>query len=513
MIRKKLTALVCSVSVLTAICSLNASAAWNGYYGNEIAEEEKQESIYGDVNLDNVVDSFDLIRLRSHLSGSELTGEALKNADLDQNDSVNEYDMSILSDFLLTGNTGNYVPVGSVRLTPNVDIRSDGPVNDTFSEAQMKFSIDLMKNTFNKDSDPSNLLISPLSVNAALAMTANGAAGDTLTEFTDLLAGGESLDTFNQYIADTFKRLTSDKNVTIDIMNSVWYRNQGDFAIDVKKPFLNTVAEYMGADAFATPFNSRSVKDINHWVAAGTHNIIPFLYDNNHVFSDNDVMLLINTLYFDGEWDMKYERSFPDNFTAYDGTQVRADFLFDQERYYIEGDGYTGFRKDYSGHNFSFVGILPDEGTDIYDFVQGIDPSELLKSVNDPVDVSKAEEYTILSTSMPKIKYSNSMSLKDTLISMGLQKSCYPGLADFSGMTDTMELYISEVIHKTAIDVNESGTTAAAVTAVMLAGNAMPNKVYEVHLDRPYVYMIMDNHTGLPLFIGAVTDVPETTAG
>ena len=222
-------------------------------------------------------------------------------------------------------------------------------------------------------------------------------------------------------------------------------------------------------------------------------------------------MVLINTLYFKGNWSTPYETSFPDEFTNYNGEKVEYDCLSSNERYYIKGDGYTGFQKKYNG-SCSFVGILPDEGTDIYDFVKGLDSEELLSSISEPIDIFKLDGFNELRTSMPMIKYSDNMTLQDQLRAMGLVRATDPEQADFSAITDTWPLFIDKVIHKTAIEINKSGTTAAAVTAVMMnATSAAPvaKNIIRVYLDRPYVYMIVDDTTHLPLFIGAVTQIPQ----
>ena len=461
------------------------------------------EPICGDLNDDGSVDTFDLVLMRGKI------GSDSSIADLDGDGVVDEYDLKILSDFLLSaGDTDSYSPVGSVQYTPrNVRIAADSEVTEDIVKPQMKFSVDLLKKTFSSKKEK-NLLVSPLSVNVALGMTANGAAGDTLTEYMDELGGGMDLASYNDCMADMIARLTSSEKSVVDITDSVWFRQNGGEGCFLKKPFLDSVARYFGADAYGAPFDEQTVRDINKWVSHGTHGIINELFEKAKDI-EWDELLLINTLYFKGTWESPYMFSRPDVFTNYNGEEVLTDFLTDDERWYIEGNGYTGFRKDYEGNDFSFVGILPAEGTDIYDFVESLDAEELHKSITGAKDIYKSEERVQLRTRMPKLKYDNDMHIKDLLADMGLSNAM-SGAADYSNMSD-VPLFVSDVIHKTAIELDESGTVAAAVTVVaMQKGVPMYEKTYEVYLDRPYVYMIMDNKTGLPLFIGVVTELNGT---
>jgi len=501
---KKALAVLTAAVTAALTGTMCVSAAEYDRYGKE---PEEPAPVCGDLNGDNTVDSFDLCLLRSRIGSSD------KSADINGDGTVDEYDLKTLSDFLLSaGETDSYSPVGSVRYTDSrTKIAADNAVTGDIITPQMKFSTDLLKKTFNNDPDAKekNLLISPLSVNVALGMTANGAAGETLTEYMDVLGGGMELAGYNDCMADMIARLTSSEDAVVDIADSLWFRQQDGLRFSLKQPFLSSTAKYFGADAFGAPFDDRTVKDINKWVSHGTHGVIKELFsDRSNI--DDSMMVLINTLYFNGKWLAPYERAIPSDFTNYDGSKSKADFLYSNERYYITGEGYTGFRKDYKGGQFSFVGILPDKESDIYEFVQGIDPAELRSSVMGAADIYASGDGTTLETSMPKLDYKNDMELKNYLKEMGLANAMSSD-ADYSGMTADMPLFVDEVIHKTAIELNETGTVAAAVTAVsMKNGASMPVNAIRVDLDRPYVYMIMDNETGLPLFIGAVTELKGT---
>ena len=502
--KKRLSAFTALIMTVAMTGSMAVSAEDSDGPGPRLAEPEPVKIICGDVNGDGAVDTFDLALLRGRIGSED------ERADIDGDGRVDEYDLKTLSDFLLSaGDTDDFSPIGSVRYTGRkVKIAADNEITEDIIAPQMKFSTELLKKTFTQESENKNLLISPLSINVALGMTANGAAGDTLAEYMDVLGGGMELDSYNDCMADLISRLTSYYSAEVDITDSVWFRQNDANSCFVKQPFLNSAAKYFGADAFGAPFDEQTVRDVNKWVSHGTHGVIDQLFEKKEDI-DNSMMLLINTLYFKGQWDQLYVQAVPQVFKNYNGEEVLTDTLFSNERYYIEGKGYTGFRKDYSSSDFSFVGILPYEGTDIYDFVQGLDPEELRSSVMSAKNVFKEDPPARLRTRMPKIKYSNSMNLKEILSAAGLENAM-SDMADYSAMAD-IPLSVDKVIHKTSIELSEQGTVAAAVTAVsMQKGEAAFEKNYEVYLDRPYVYMIMDNQTGLPLFIGAVTDLDGT---
>lgn len=508
----KLSALKRSLCLLisTGCLALTLGAGW---YDDK---PEENVNILGDVNCDGAVDSFDLLLLRQHISGSTgLTGDSLLNADIDYSGEPDEYDLKTLSDYLLSaGKMDTYTPVGSMRLGDSLIVKPEsGSVPDTdFRQSQMKFSIGLLKQTA-VETPQENLLISPVSVTSALAMTANGATGEVLSEMESVLGNGMPVSRLNEYIAGWENILESDEYCTAELANSVWFRQSGGFTLNVKDDFLSALGKYYGAEAFGTPYDSTTVSDINHWVSKNTRGVIPELYKPDHVFDPYLMMTLVNTTYFNGTWEEQYGGAWQRSFTQADGSTVKTDMLSSDEYLYIEGDGYKGFRKGYNG-GFSFVGILPDspDGSTSYldDFISGLDPDELLASISSPTNVHSYEKPTELVTSMPKLKFDYDIKLNNALKAMGMPSAFEPGRNCFTGISEDLPMYIDYVIHKTAIEITESGTTAAAVTAVGVNAESAILDLQRIYvtLDRPYIFMIVDDTTDLPLFIGAVNQIP-----
>ena len=341
-----------------------------------------------------------------------------------------------------------------------------------FANVAASFALDLFKDEYKSGK---NTLISPLSVLTALAMTQNGAEGKTLSEMQKVL-GGLDRDTLNAYM-NAYLAAVAGKDSALKCANSLWI----DSRLDVKTSFLQKNADFYSAQAYKADFTRKNtVNEINSWVNKNTNGMIKKLVDE---FDPLTVMVLMNALCLEAEWDDPYT----DNCVR-EGTFKNA----------------TGFVKYYKGGKFAFVALLPNEGTSIDSYIASLTGRDFLKALGS----RKSEK---VKTQMPKFKCEYSNSLVDTLKKMGMSTAFDGDRANFSSMATLKNenIYISDVIHKTFIEVAEKGTRAGAVTAVISEKSAaMPvEQPKEVRLTRPFVYAIIDTRTNLPLFIGAQTDI------
>ena len=345
--------------------------------------------------------------------------------------------------------------------------------------------------------DGKNTLLSPLSVLVALAMTANGAAGETRAQMESAL--GMTVGELNAFFAGYLASLNKDDGVTLALADSIWLRDDPRFS--VKEDFLQINADVYRAGAFRAPFDKTTVKDINQWVKDHTDGLIDQILDD---LQSDDLAVLINALLFDGKWASPYEHDTQRSsgpFHKEDGTDVTVTFLSGTEsRYLSDGDRATGFVKPYEGGRYAFAALLPAEGTSLADYVatlSGERIAEILESV----------ERVAVETKLPKFKTRFETDLKDALSKMGMTDAFLLEKADFTGISETTPLYIGEVRHKTYIEVGEKGTRAGAVTAVRgKTASARSDEVPPVILDRPFVYILFDTTTNIPLFIGALND-------
>ncbi len=341
-----------------------------------------------------------------------------------------------------------------------------------------------------------NSLVSPLSVMLALSMTANGAAGKTLDEMTQVLGGELSIAEMNKYLYTYVSRLPSSETAKLRIANSIWFRgDEGRFIPE--QDFLQTNADYYMADAYKAAFDDSTLDDINNWVESNTDGMIDKILDQ---INEDTVMYLINAIVFDAKWEKVYSKNDIINadFRAFDGSVQSAELMISEESMYLEGSGATGFLKPYDGGDYSFAAILPDEGVSLDDFLNAFDGSKLLEILATAGNVP-VTAYT------PKFSYDFKVKMNDPLKVMGITDAFDPGRADLSklGRSTVGNLYIGEVLHKTFIAVDELGTKAGAVTKVEVNDESY-TETKPVRLDKPFLYAIIDNATNLPIFIGTV---------
>lgn len=331
----------------------------------------------------------------------------------------------------------------------------------------------------------------------ALSMTANGASGETLSQMQNLLGGEIPMETLNEYLYSYIKALPSEKTAKLNIANSVWFKDS-DFTAE--KSFLQKNADYYGAAAYKAAFNEQTLKDINNWVKTNTDGLIDKIIDK---FDSGAVMYLINTVLFDAEWETVYTKDEVQDgtFTALDGTKRTVAMMYSDEHGYLDDGKATGFIKPYK-NGYSFVALLPNEDVSLDEYIAALTGESFIGTIQKVKDVP-------VETAIPKFSYDYDIEMSSALKALGMSLPFDAAKADFSvlGHSDSGNIFISRVLHKTFIAVDEKGTKAGAATAVEAMGMGTLENIYRVTLDRPFVYAIIDKANGLPIFIGAVTDI------
>lgn len=481
-----------------------------------VSVKDPNEHYYGDINDDGVVDAFDVLTYKKYIAGTlsaKLSEDQFLNGDINFDTNIDDEDLRQVVDYTLgSAKTFNGASaIGSVRLDNTVNVQSsEGAATDEkFAGAEMNFGVDLLKKCYeNKKDGVKNLLISPLSVSAALSMTANGADGETLGEMEKVLGNGLSLDEMNEYMAYYISQLPDEEKEKIYLADSIWFKD--DPTLKVYDEFLETNKKYYNAEIYKSAFEPDTiVKDVNSWVNRNTQGMIPTLITKENIKA-NTMMMLINTLYFEAEWWSPYLSTTDGTFTDLDGNKLPIKKMDSMERQYFDLGNADAFKKPYKNGDYSFVGILPHKDVDFNEYISNLDGAALAEGLKECEDPDTVDLYVMI----PKFKYNYSESLKDILSDLGMKTAFDENKADFSkindlSVEDALPLYIDDVLHKTKIEVTEKGTKAAAATAVVMgAGAAAPiekKKVY-IYLDRPFVYMIVDKNN-VPLFIGAATQL------
>ena len=367
-------------------------------------------------------------------------------------------------------------------------------VDDAFKNSSADFAIKLFQQT--RDNNK-NSLISPLSVMLALSMTANGAKGETLAQTESLLGGDIPMETLNEYLYSYIKALPSEKTAKLNITNSIWFKDDGFTA---EKAFLQKNADYYGAEAYKSAFDRKTLRDINNRVKKNTDGMIEKIIDD---FDPSAVMYLINTVLFDAEWESIYKKDeiSDSTFTALDGTKRTISMMYSTEQRYLDDGKATGFIKPYKS-GYSFVALLPNGDISLSDYVASMSGKSFIDTIKNAKDVP-------VKTAIPKFSYDYDIEMSGALKALGMPLPFDAAEADFSalGSSDSGNIFISRVLHKAYIAVDEKGTKAGAATAVEIKETSAMVGIYSVTLDRPFVYAVIDDATGLPVFIGTVTDI------
>ena len=335
-----------------------------------------------------------------------------------------------------------------------------------------------------------NTLVSPLSVLTALAMAANGAEGDTLTQMETTLGG--TREDLNDWLGG-FKDDDQLKQA-----NGIWVKNDRKF--DPNEDFLTTVQEVYDAVLTEAPFDETTREEINGWVREETDDMIDGIIDE---IPEEAIMYLINALSFEAAWENPYEEHQVQDgiFTTEDGRELDVEMMYGTAYDYLRTENATGFRQWYENEDYAFVALLPNEGVTVSELVDSLTGEELS-------DLLAKPEMDVVQTAIPKFEAESDFELSEMLSDMGMDKVFDDTLADFGslGTYENRNIYISRVLHKTSIQVAEQGTKAGAATAVEIAyatGAFGPaEEPTTVYLDRPFVYMIVERETGLPLFMG-----------
>ncbi len=361
-----------------------------------------------------------------------------------------------------------------------------------------EFGVRLMQQTLKSAEQDENVLISPLSVLLALYMTANGAEGQTKEQMMQVL--GEDL---NGYLKAYYEALPQGVNYKLNIANGIWFKDVE--SLQVQEEFLQKNADYFNAALYKAPFNDTTCREINNWVKENTDGMIDGILNE---IDPDAVMYLINAMSFDAKWSKPYNANAVHEgrtFTKEDGMEQKTTLMYSEENTYLEDEKATGLIKYYNNNKYAFVALLPKEGVTLADYMEWLTAEKLQNTL------ANARRVTV-NAAIPKFETEYEILLNDVLAQMGMQDAFSSSDADFSAMavSNLGNLFISRVLHKTFISVDELGTKAGAVTAVeVYPESAGPTEIYNVHLDRPFVYMLIDCETNQPFFIGTLMDVEK----
>ena len=380
--------------------------------------------------------------------------------------------------------------------------RIAGKVSDEFRNAAANFAFELLKESNKADYEGNSLLVSPLSVMLALSMTANGAQGETLKQFEEVLGDKMGIGDLNAQLFNYTSSLSSIEKAKFNLANAVWFTSSPTFSVN--RHFISRIENTFDADIVAADMtNPATADEINSWVKKETFDMIDKIIDEGSL-DGRTIMVLLNAIAFDAKWETE-NNCYEDYFNGTDGKKA-VKFMRTSGNRYLEGNDEIGFIKNYAGGDYAFLALLPDEGIDINNYVASLSGKEFLKIC----DKDFGDRYEV-SAVIPHFSFDCSLSMAGVLGKMGIKDAFDPFTADLSGIGESANgtLHISNVLHKTHIELDNKGTKAAAVTGVVVksSGASAPVTVKKVVLDRPFVYAIIDTQTGLPIFLGVCENI------
>jgi serine protease inhibitor len=364
---------------------------------------------------------------------------------------------------------------------------------DKISSANNKVAFKFLSETL-KTNNKENVIISPLSLSTILALTQNGAVGNTKGEMLKALElQGLDDSTINESYRNIIAHFNSLKGIETKIGDSIWIRKNDD----VKKELIDIGKNYYEAEINEVDFTKKNTVDaVNKWVSGRTAGKINKMMDS---FEDDTYMTLINTMYFKGKWNNPFtERSTSkQKFISSDGSTKDVDMMKETMGIdYMKNTNFEAVRIPYEDQNFGMYVFLPSKDSSVDKLMYEMTMENWNKWINE-------FKKTQVQVSLPKFKIEFEEELNSMLKGFGM-KEAFDGTANFSNITDKTDLYIDLVKQKSYIDVNEAGTEAASATAVVMKAVSAPLEPTQLTVDRPFIYTIADKKTGLIIFMGKV---------
>jgi len=378
----------------------------------------------------------------------------------------------------------------------------------SIADSNNRFSAALYRTITNGDTNTGdNVFFSPFSISSALAITYEGARGTTAEEIRSVFFFPSNETVLRQGFAVTNAAINQgNAGYTLSTANALWAEKTFAFLPD----YTSIAEQYYSANTTNLDFIGQadaSHQTINAWVAERTNNKILNLLPQGSI-SPATRLVITNAVYFKGTWEKQFDPNLTTNapFTKPDGTIVTASMMQQTDEAavypYTETSDLQMLTLPYTATNgtgLSMVILLP-KGNNLSTIDSYLDPANL-SALEQSASSRRVMVY------IPRFKIESQYSLKDTLSTMGMP-TAFSTTADFSGMDGKQDLYISDVIHKAYIEVNEQGTEAAAATGVVMEAAAVypevPPTVFRA--DHPFLFLIQDNNTGIILFEGVVMD-------
>lgn len=396
------------------------------------------------------------------------------------------------------GDRGQSQPIQREAGTVSADVRA-------VVEGNNRFALDLYGRL--RSGRPGNLFFSPGSLSTALAMTYAGARGQTAEQMAEVLhfrLPQEKLHPAFTALQETWDAQGEKAGYKLSVANRLW----GQEGFDFRPAFLVTSREHYGAELAQVDFARQpepALRRINAWVEERTQGKIRDLIPPG-VLDAMTRLVLTNAVYFKGVWAEQFQKSATKGAPFHVSARRQADvpLMSQQDEFrYWAGDGVKVLELPYGEGDLAMLALLPDE-------IEGLPALEAGLTVENLSRWLTGLRKQKVRVSLPRFTLSSSFQLDDVLGAMGMARAFTPGEADLSGMSSQEELFLSAVVHKAFVDVNEEGTEAAAATGIAVGATSfvVPQEPAVFRADHPFVFLIRDNRSGSILFLGRLVN-PE----
>jgi len=367
----------------------------------------------------------------------------------------------------------------------------------SISEGNNNFALELYTRLAVK---PGNVFFSPSSIHTALAMTSVGARGTTESQMNSVLhIAPSSHDAYKRLL----ERLKPGDGYQLNVANALW----GQHGFPWQKDFLSSTKANYGAGLKEVDFakaTEKARREINSWVEKQTKDKIKDLLQPG-ILNSLTRLVLTNAIYFKGDWVRQFDKRATKDapFTPFMKKPKKVPMMYTKARFmYCRDQGFQVLSMPYKGKELSMVVLLPSDPNSLPE----LEKSFSMRRLNSLTAKLRSSEVRVF---LPKFKLTCMFSLKDHLMALGM-KDAFTDASNFSGMNGKRDLYITAVVHKAFVDVNEEGTEAAAATAVVVGlRSARPRPTPVFRADHPFIFMIRHDKTGAILFMGRVADPSE----
>lgn len=366
-------------------------------------------------------------------------------------------------------------------------------------DGNITFALDLYNRLREQEG---NLFFSPYSISTALAMTYAGARGVTAKQMAEVLSFSENQEQLHAAFAHLQAQLNAEQekgDVQLNIANALWPEKEYSFL----RNFLDVTNKHYKASLISVDFKNTPEQariQINEWVEQKTNNKIQDLIKPG-ILNELTRLVLTNAIYFNGNWDNQFKESATQNgrFWIAPDKAIMAPLMTQTGHFaYWENESMQVLELPYVGNNLSMIILLPRK-------IDGLSAIETALTVDNLTHWAQLPtRKRKLRVTLPKCRITSEFDLKQTLSDMGMPDAFIQNIADFSGMTGTKELFISAVVHKAFVDVNEKGTEAAAATGVVMQLQSFSDPPPEFRADHPFLFLIRHNPSGSILFLGRV---------